>query len=236
MKKIKQIALKELGFYLNSPIGYIVIGGFVILLNFLFWNDFFLVGVSSVRVLLDLMPWLMLFLIGAFTMRMFAEEKKLNTIELWLTLPVAEEEVVAGKFLGGLLMILITLLLTLTVPLTVAFLGPLSLTEVLSGYLGLVLFGAFLVALGGLISSLTKNQILSLLMSIAAFVGLGMLGTETFIRYLPESIGEVMVYLSPLYHLETFLRGLVSFRSLVYFLSFTFLFLQITFVLLKERE
>src|SRR3989304_8596577 len=99
MKKLSIIAQKEIAFYLNNPIGYIIASLFLVISTFLYFNDFFITGIVSQKSFFELVPWIIIFFVAGLSMRSFSEEKRLNTIELWLTLPVSELTVVIGKFI-----------------------------------------------------------------------------------------------------------------------------------------
>lgn len=234
--KIWLIAKKEIAFYLNNPVGYIIAALFLVVSSFFFFNDFFVVGVVSQKSFFDLTPWLMLFFIAGLTMRSFSEEKRLNTIELWLTLPIQEYEIVLGKFFGLALLLGGTLLLTTSLSLSLLLFGKPFIPELIVNYLGLYLFGLLLITLGNFLSLLTNNQVVSLLVTLVVFVVTTLIGTDTVTRYFPTSIGDILTYISPLYHLAIFSRGVIALRSVVYFISLMSILLIATTNLLKTRR
>lgn len=236
MKNVFLLAGKEIAFFLFSPIGYIISGLFVAFVHFFFFSDFFVVGVLTQRGFFELVPWFSLFLIAGISMRSFAEEQRANTLEILLTLPFSEEDIVLGKFCGALAHYAITLLLTVSIPLSFFFLGKPFIPEIVVSYVGLLFFGAALIALGNLISLQTKNQIAAMLGTLLVYALLLTLGTDAFTRYVPSGIGEVLVYLSPLYHLESFFRGVITLRSVVYFISTTCVWLLLSVIFLRRRS
>lgn len=226
---------KELSYYFNNPIGYIVSILFAVFANFLFIKDLFLRGNSSMRPFFEILPWLFLVFIPALTMRIFSEEKRVNTIEVLLTLPVSETVVVGAKFLALLVFSLFTLLLTLSIPVTLIFVGKPYLPTIIVGYLGAFFLSAGLISLSMFFSSLTRNQIVAFLSSLlTTFVSI-VLGGDFLASFIPNPIHRPLSYFSPLYHYGNFLKGLVDLRSVVYFFSLTVLFLFLTVVNLENR-
>ena len=168
LNRIHPIFKREFVSYFNSPIAYIFVAIFLIVTNWLFFQRFFLVGQINMRDWFALLPWVFLLLAPALTMRSWAEEKKSGTIEFLLTLPIRDIEVVLAKFFSSLAFLALTLLLSLSVPITLAFLGDLDGGVIFAGYVGALLLGAMYISIGLFISSLTSNQIVAFLLSLAA--------------------------------------------------------------------
>lgn len=227
---------KELNYYLNNPIGYIIVILFAIFSNFLFVKDIFVVGVASMKGFFEITPWLLMIFIPALSMGMWSQEKKSNTLEVLLTLPAGEEKIVIAKFLALLTMMAIALGLTFSLPLSLIFLTKIYLPEIIVGYFGLVFFSMMAVALSMNFSLLTKNQVVAFLSSTIVIFILLVLGGDFFASTLPKVVGDFLGYFSPQYHLKTFEKGLVDIRSFLYFLSATAVFLLINIFLLKERD
>ncbi len=235
MKNVFLLAKKELLFFLFSPVGYIISGLFVAFVHFFFFSDFFVVGVLTQRGFFELVPWFSLFLLVGITMRSFAEEQRSNTLEILLTLPLSEEDIVLGKFGGALAHYAITLLLTLSIPISFFFLGKPFIPEIVVSYIGLLFFGASLIALGNFVSLQTKNQVVAMLGTLILSTVLLTIGTDSFTRYVPSAVGELFVYFSPLYHLASFFRGVITLRSVVYFISTTCVWLLLSVMYLRKR-
>ena len=157
---------KELDYYLNNAVGYIVVILFAVFVNFLYVKDIFLNGSVSMKSFFGIIPWLFLIFIPAITMRAFSEEKRLNTIEVLLTLPVSEAQIVIAKFFTYIVLVILALLLTFALPASFYYLAHIYLPEVLVGYAGAVLMGASFIAISMYFSTLTKNQIVSFLSSL----------------------------------------------------------------------
>ena len=162
---IKYIFLKELRSFFNSPVAYIVIVVFLAILGWFFTSNLFLSNVSSIRVVFEMTPFLLLFFAPAITMRLISEEKKAGTLELLMTKPIREYEIVTGKFLAAWSLYLIALIPTLVYYITVASLGSLDLGAVIGGYLGLILVGAVFIAVSIFGSSITENQVVAFIVS-----------------------------------------------------------------------
>ena len=136
MKNIIAILQKEFKSYFNSPIAYIFIITFILFSNWLFFRTFFLIGQAHLRPLFSIFPWLFLFLAPSITMRAWAEEKKMGTIEVLMTLPIKDYEVVLGKFFASFFFMITTVILTFPLTLTVYSLGQPETGSIVGGYLG----------------------------------------------------------------------------------------------------
>ena len=178
---------------------------------------------TSIRGFLDAAQILILLFAAVLTMRLIAEERKLGTWELLLTVPVRDTEIVLGKFLGSLAVLTGMLLLTLYYPILLMVFGDPDLGPIITSYLGLFLLGCAALAVGIFASSLTSNQI------VAAVVGGGILFTLWFLgiagNFVPGALGEVLSYISLSHHFPDFVRGIVDTKAIVYYLSVTALFL-----------
>jgi len=227
---------KELSYYLNNPIGYITVILFAVFSNFLFVKDIFLVGSASMRPFFGLAPWLLMIFIPALSMRIIAEEKRTNTIETLLTLPISETQIVLSKFVSILLLVMITLLLTLGLPISLSLLTKIYLPEIIISYIGLFLLSSSFIALSMYFSSLTKNQVVAFMVSAVAIFFLLVLSTDFLSTVLPKFIQDFTNYFSPVYQLQSFVKGVVDLKSIVYFLSLTVFFLFLTVIDLEKRS
>ena len=223
MRNTITIALKEFKSYLASPMAYIVTGIFLALTGVFFAFSPATYFETSIRGFQEASSLLLLLLASVLTMRLLAEERKLGTMELLLTAPVRDSEVILGKFLGSLGMLALMLVLTLYYPLMLIVFGDPDMGPIGTGYLGLFLLGCAALAVGIFASSLTSNQI------VAAVVAGGILFALWFIGMaagaLPEALGEVIGFLSLSHYTSDFMRGIVDTRGIVYYLSIATLFL-----------
>jgi len=229
------IIKKELRSYFNSPLAYIIIAVFLVVMNFLFFKSFFIAGQASMRAYFGLLPWLFLIIIPAITMRQWAEEKKLGTTELLYTWPIKEYQPVIGKFLASLAFVAIILLLTLSVPISIKLMGNLDLGVVAANYLAsLLLAGAFL-SIGLWISSLTDNQIIAFIVSIAASFAVFIIGETIITAFLPLWLAPFVNFLGLNSHFASITRGVIDSRDIIYYLSIIGFFLFLNARQLRKR-
>lgn len=227
---------KELHYYLNNPIGYIVVILFAAFANFLFVKDIFIVGSASMRPFFSLIPWLLLIFIPALSMRILAEEKKANTIEVLLTLPVSETQIVLSKFFALLTLVSIAFLLTLSLPVSLTLLARMYFPEIIIGYAGIIFLSALFISLSIFFSSLTDNQVVAFLSSALVLFFFLVLSTDFLSALIPKFALDAVQYFSPIYHLQNFVKGVVDLRSIIYFASFTYVFLFLTVINLEKRN
>jgi len=217
------IARKEFKSYLASPMAYVVTGIFLVLTGVFFGTSPATYFETSVRGFLEASSLLLLLLAAVLAMRLLAEEKKMGTLELLLTAPVRDTEVILGKFLGSVGVLTAMLALTLYYPILLIWFGDPDMGPVATGYLGLFLLGCTSLAVGIFASSLTSNQIVSAVVAGGILFALWFAGMV--VGYLPEALGEVIGYFSFSYYFPDFMRGIIDTRGIIYYLSITALFL-----------
>jgi ABC-2 type transport system permease protein len=236
---------KEIRSFLSSLIGYVVIGVFLLIVGLFMWVfpgelnviDY---GFATLDTLFYVAPWVFMFLIPAITMRLFAEEKRTGTIELLLTKPITDIQIILAKYFAGLILVIIALLPTLIYFVSVVQLGN-PVGNVDSGgtwgsYIGLLLLGASYVAIGIFASSITSNQIVSFLVAamLCFFMFFGFEGIGSFnlfgkYDYIVLSMGLSDHYLS-------MSRGLIDTRDVIYFVIVSALFLFFTRLAIQSRK
>lgn len=236
LKPIKTIARKEFEGYLNSPLGYLFLIVFLLISSLLFFRDFFLLGQSTLRVFFESLPWILLFLIPAITMRLWAEEKKMGTLELLLTSPITSAEAVLGKFWASFKLLFLALFLSGILPLTLFFIGQPDWGAILGGYLGALFLGASYLAIGLFISSLTDNQIIAFILSVLLILILLVIGNDLFLKTAPQLLVPLLKTLSLHQHFESSGRGVIDSRDLAYYASLLFLFLYLNVLALNQRK
>ena len=229
------IALKESKIYFATPAAYIVGAMFLALTGIFFVFDVTApFAEASVRGIVDWASFFVIFLAPLLTMRLLSEEQKLGTLELLLTAPVRDWEVVIGKYIASLLVLLAILAVTLYYTLLLYVFGDPDTGPVLSGYLGLVLYGSAALAVGLLGSSLSANQI------VAAVVGIAVLLMLSFANRVGDLVtgvaAQVFNGLSMNEHIADFSRGVIDTTSVVFFLSLTAVFLFLTIRSLETRR
>jgi ABC-2 type transport system permease protein len=217
------VARREMRTFFNSPIAYIVLCGFLLLAGWLFFSTLFLGGQASLRSFFGLAPVLFVVFAPALTMRLIAEERKSGTVELLLTLPVRDGEVVLGKFLAALGMVGAALLCTVPYAVSVSMLtapgASFDWGSTFAGYVGLVFLAGSFLALGLWASALSRNQIVGFI--IGLLLCFAFYFVDKFAVLLPGSMGEALQYLSVDYHFENIARGVVDTRDLLFYISLT---------------
>lgn len=236
LRNINAIAAKELRGYFSSPVAWVLLGLFAALFGYFFgvYLDAFVqesmggpmggpqspvnVNQRMIRPLLSNTSVLILFLIPMVTMRMYAEEKRSGTIELLLTSPLKDGEIIVGKFLAGMGMYLGLLAVTALYMAVLFIWGNPAFMPVLSGYLGLLLLGGGFIAIGLFISSLTSNQMVAGAASFVVFLLLWII--SWFADSANPTIGSILRYLSVTEHFDDFGKGVLDLKHIVFYLSF----------------
>jgi ABC-2 type transport system permease protein len=225
---------KELRSYFNSPVAYIVLTVFLLITGFFFTSSLFLIGQASMRSLFSLVPLVFLFFVPAITMRLLAEEKRSGSIELLVTLPTRDWEIVLGKFCAAWVLVSVAIGLTLMFTFSVGAIGSLDVGETVAGYVGLLLLGGAFAAIGTWSSSLTRNQIVAFIISLAVIAALYLV--DDLLPVLPLTWAPVLQFLSVSYHFENISRGVIDTRDLVYYISLIFLMLFLAHRALESRR
>jgi len=253
MKNIWAIFKKEIKTYFTSPIAYVVITVFLVLIGFFFYSLIWFFNSQSLQLaqnqyyyqqlninqmvyspLFQNMSIILLLMIPLLTMRLFSEEKKINTDELLYTCPISINQIILGKYFASLFVLLAMLLLTGILSIFTFAYGNPELVPILNGYLGLFLMGAAFIAVGIFFSSLTENQI------VAAILTFGTLLLFWILNWASYSAGGiwkgVLNYLSFIQHFDDMTRGILDTTDLVYYLSFVFLGLFLTHSVIQSRR
>jgi ABC-2 type transport system permease protein len=227
------ILKKEINSFFSSPIGYLVIGLFLLLNGLFLWvfkGDFNILdyGFADLSSFFLIAPWILMFLIPAVTMRSFSDEKKQGTLELLLTKPISKIHIVLGKYFGALLLIIIALIPTFLYVYTIYQLGNpsgnLDFGSTIGSYFGLLFLLISYTAIGVFASTLSENQIVAFLIAISlcfifyiGFEGIANLTSNLFIEQLGMS-----------YHFKSISKGVLDTRDIIYFLSVTVFFIVFT--------
>ena len=225
MNKILTLTKKEISSYFNSPLGYIVVSVFLIVSGWLFTQGFFISGQASMRAFFNLLPILFIFILPAITMSLWAEEKRSGTVEVLMTFPIKAAGVVLGKFFSCLAFLFLMLALTSAIPYMVSNLGDPDMGTMLAGYIGALLLGSAYIAIGLWVSSVTKNQIISFIITVAVIFVFYIIGNSFIIGSLPPEIAAVCKFLSFNTHFNSILRGVISLSDVIYYLSVIVFFL-----------
>lgn len=234
MKNIGTMFSKEFKAYFTSPVAYIVIVVFLLVSGWFFQATMFLVNQATIGAFLGNVPLLFVFFIPAITMRLFSEEIKSGTMEILATLPLEDYQIILGKFLAALGLVTVAIGLTLIHPLILTFLGKLDYGEIAGAYLGLFLMGAAFVSIGGFASAITKNQIISFIVSFLICFVLFMF--NKVLGLVPASFVSLFECLSIEYHFNNLARGVIDSRDIVYFLSICVFFYSLTLYFIGSRR
>ena len=238
LRGIRAVYGKELRSYFASPLGVVFLVFYVLVSNgfFFFVADFFRSGQATMRGFFEVLPWIFLFFVPAVTMRLWAEERRTGTLEVLLTLPLRDAEVVLGKFLAGLTFLAIALACTFTVPVSVSLFGHPDWGVMAASYAGALLLGASYLAIGLWASSLTESQVIAFITSVAVIFALLGIGLAPMWA---DSLGWFATacgYLSLLSHFQNILRGVLDTRDVVYYVSVVLLFLHLNAKNIESRK
>jgi ABC-2 type transport system permease protein len=222
MYKTWTLYKREMGEYFNSPIAYIAIVVFLVVAGF--WGLFKIFGAepprAEMRPLFEAMPVLMVVFAPALTMRLLAEEKSTGTMELLITMPVGDWQVVLTKFFAAFSVLFLMVLFTLPIPITIAKMGDLDWGVTMGAYAGLLLMGACYISVGLMASSWVKNQVVAFIIAVTICLVYYLLGTDFVTKLLPQSVGILMQHVFGLgYHFKNFAKGLIDLRDIIYYSS-----------------
>jgi len=236
---------KEINEFFSTITGYIVVIVFLVATSLFLWifptnYNVLNSGYATLNSLFTLAPWIFLFLVPAVTMRMIAEEKKSGTMELLLTRPISDLQIVTAKYLASLVLVLIALLPTLVYFATVYYLGnPPGNVDVggtVGSYIGLFFLAAIYAAIGIFSSSLTNNQIIAFIIAVIIsfifYMGFEFLSS----MWMFSSIDAIIVDLGINAHYESMSRGVIDTRDVIYFLSVIVVFIYLTKTVIQNRK
>jgi len=241
MNDVAIIFKREFRAYFYSPIAYVFSVIFIVLNSGLYMFHFFFFGNADMRAFFSQLPLTLgLIFIPAVAMRLWSEEHKLGTVELLLTLPMKIEHIVLGKFLASFLFYLVALAGTLLIPILLVILGKPDFGPIIGGYFGAILLGGFFLAVGTFISGFFSDQIVSLIITSISCGFLALIGWQ----YVPmvidgwlPGLGEFLYqYVGVTRHFNDIERGVIDLKSIIYFLSFTALFLYLNAKSLERRK
>jgi len=239
---VATIARRELGAYFQSPVAYVFLVIFLLLAGvFTFtFGGFFERGEASLAAFFNWMPWLFLFLVPAVGMRLWSEERRLGTMELLLTMPVASWQAIVGKFVASWLFLAIALALTFPMIVTVNWLGDPDNGVIASGYVGALLLAGAYLAISSMTSAMTRNQVIAFIVAVVLCLVLILVGfspvTDMLSRWASPRVVESVARFSVLTHYDGFQRGVIDTRDLAYFLSIVAFSLFATGVVIRGHR
>lgn len=241
---ILTITKRELSAYFSSPVAYVFIVIFLLLIGFFTFmvGGFFELGEAALdRTFFIWHPWLYLFLVPAVGMRLWSEERRLGTIELLLTMPITAWQAIVGKFLASWLFLGLALVLTFPVVLTVNFLGDPDNGAIFSGYLGSFLLAGSYLAISSLTSAMTRNQVISFIVSVVIALFLILAGWPPVTRLLGQLFEssfwvDLAAAFSVMTHFDSLQRGVLDTRDILFFLLLIVFGLFTTGVIIRSHR
>jgi ABC-2 type transport system permease protein len=226
MRQVTPIFKREFVGYFRTPVAYIFLVAFLFIsvaLAFSRFGGFFKAGVASLEAYFGFFPWLFLIIVPAVGMRLWSEEKRSGTAELLFTLPVTTIEAVIGKFLAGWAFLALAVILSFPMAITIGYLGSPDWGVVLTSYLGAILMAGGFLGVCSLTSALTKNQVVSFIVSLGACAVLVFLGYSGFTglleSFVPVGVADAISNFSFITHFSPMVRGIVDAKDVVFFLS-----------------
>lgn len=241
-KHIWTIAKRELNAYFTSPVAYVFIVIFLLLTGFFTFmmGGFFERQEASLFAFFMWHPWIYLFLVPAVGMRLWSEERRLHTIELLLTMPITTWQAIVGKFLASWLFLILSLALTFPILITVCYLGSPDLGTIFASYLGSILLAGGYLAITCMTSALTRNQVISFIISVVVCFFLILSGwepvTNLLVRWAPEWMVDFVASFSVMPPYLQCQKGVIAMRDVVYFLSLIGFPLFTTSVILRNMR
>lgn len=241
-RNIFAVMKRELGGYFTSPIAYVFLVIFLLLAGFFTFTvgNFFERGEASLVSFFTWHPWLFLFLVPAAGMRLWAEERRLGTMELLLTMPITTWQAILGKFLASWLFLALALALTFPVVITVNYLGDPDNGVIVTGYIGSFLLAGAYLAISCMTSAMTRNQVISFILSVLICLFLILAGftpvTDLLTRWANPVIVEIVASFSVMTHFDGFQRGVIDTRDVVFFASVIGFALFTTGVIIRNQR
>lgn len=223
MSRMGTLFRREFRGYFATPVAYVFIVIFLLLNGFFTFmlGQYFLRGEANLNAFLMWHPWLYLFLVPAAGMRLWAEERRVGTLELLLTMPIAPWQAIIGKYIACWIFIALALFLTFPVVLTTMYLGSPDVGSMFTGYVGSVLLAGAYLAVTVMTSAMTRNQVISFILSVVICFFLILAGwepvTDLLVRWAPEWLVNTVSSFSVMPHFADFQRGVVDLRDLVFF-------------------
>ncbi len=239
---IRTIARRELSGYFASPVAFVFIVIFLLLAGFFTFMvaGFFERGEANLNPFFVWHPWLYLFLVPAVGMRMWSEERRLGTIELLLTMPVTPWQAIVGKFLASWAVVALALLLTFPIIITVNYLGDPDNGVIFASYLGSLLMAGSYLAISAMTSAMTRNQVVSFILSVVLSLFLILAGyppvTDLLTQWASPWFVEGVAAFSVMTHFESIKKGVIDSRDVLYFLSIIVFALFTTGVIIRAHR
>jgi len=242
IRNITAITKRELVSYFESPVAYVFMVAFLMLIGFLtfFVSRFYEAGQADLRPFFFWHPWIFLILVPAAAMRLWAEERRSGTIETLLTLPITMTQAILGKFIAGWVFLTLAIFLTFPIVLTTVYLGAPDRGGIIGGYIGSILLAGAYLSVGMLTSAFTRNQVISFVLAVVICLFLLLAGwppvTDLMVRWAPSWLIRGVAAFSFMPHYESFQKGVLDLRDFAYYLSVIIFMLFGTNLVLKNQK
>ncbi len=242
IRNITAITKRELVSYFESPVAYVFMVAFLMLIGFLtfFVSRFYEAGQADLRPFFFWHPWIFLILVPAAAMRLWAEERRSGTIETLLTLPITMTQAILGKFIAGWVFLALAIFLTFPIVLTTVYLGAPDRGGIIGGYIGSILLAGAYLSVGMLTSAFTRNQVISFVLAVVICLFLLLAGwppvTDLMVRWAPSWLIRGVAAFSFMPHYESFQKGVLDLRDFAYYLSVIIFMLFGTNLVLKNQK
>ncbi len=227
------IAKREIGSYFKSPIAYVLIGLFILLISIFFWPRLQASRGDFITILGD-MGFFLIFIVPILTMRALAEDRKNGTEVLLMTSPTSLYKIVVGKFIGAYTVFIVITGISFIYPLIIVIMGGVFTIQLTGGYIGFILLGGAFIAIGILASAVTENQIISAIISFVAL--LVMWVADTLATTVGGIVGVILEWISLISRYQVFTKGILGLAEVVYLLSFTIVILFLTVRIIERRR
>ena len=241
MNGFKAVFKREFKAYFATPLAYVFLVIFLFFAGYMtFKQGFYAARQADLRTFFMKLPLLFVFMVPSIAMRMWAEERKTGSIELLFTLPITVMQAVLGKFLAAWLFLAVAMLLTIPLPITVCYLGDPDIGMIITGYIGSLFMAGGFLAIGSFFSAVSKNQVISFVLSVVACAILVFAGMPTTLDYLssflPAGIVAAVENMSFQTHFESLQKGVVEFKDIAYFVLLIIGWIAGCGVVLEERK
>lgn len=232
---------REFKGYFATPLAYVFLVIFLVFSGYMmFRQGFYQIRQADMRAFFSNLPLLFVFMVPSTAMRLWAEERKSGSIELLLTLPITVTQAVLGKFFAAWLFLAIALVLTFPIPVAVCYLGNPDIGLIITGYIGSLFMAGGFLAIGCFFSALSKNQVISFVLSVVAcafLVYAGLPTTQAYLSsFLPAGLVAAISQLSFQTHFESIQKGVIEFKDLAYFVLIIFGWVWASGIILDERK
>lgn len=226
---------KEFRIYFNSPIAYILLTVFLVFCGwwFFFFSPFFVIGQAEMRSLFNVLPFIFLFIVPAVSMRLWAEERKIGTVELLLSYPLRDAEVVIGKYLAALGFLVLALALTFPIPVSVSFLGDPDSGPIWGSYIGSIFLAGAYLSIGCFASAVTRDQIVAFVLGLVICAAFFLVGIVAQYFSGTPFIANLLSFLGLSTHFDSIARGVIDSRDVIYYLAIVGFFLSATIYALR---